>query len=81
MHNTHTSAIVVTICIVNDNALAVGTPDINDEFWQQSIAASDTEIFDVPIALTDTNDTITIYADTASKVNAVAFGYTLPDQS
>ena len=81
MHNTNTSAITVTICRVPASGGAVDTADINDEVWQQSIAASDTEIYDVPMALTDTNDTIQVYASEASKVNCWADGFTLPDQT
>lgn len=77
IHNTHSSDIVVTLCIVN----AGTTADINDEWWQQTVVAGDTEIVDIPIALTVTNDTVQIYADTGSKINAWYYGYTLPDQT
>ncbi len=77
IHNTDTSAIVVTLCIVD----AGTTADINDEWWQQSVAASDTEIVDIPIALTVTNDTIQIYAATGDKINSWLYGYTLPNQT
>jgi len=80
-HNTDTVAIVVTVCRVAASGGAVDTADINDELWQQSIAASDTDVFDVPTPLTATNDTIQVYAATASKINSWADGYTLPDQS
>ena len=81
LHNTHTSAIVVTLCKVPNSGSSVGTGDINDEYWQQSIAASDTRTVDIPMYLTGINDTIQIYAATASKVNAYAFGFTMADQT
>ena len=81
MHNTDTVANTMTICRVPASGGAVDTADINDEVWQQSIAASDTEIFDVPMPLTDTNDTVQVYTSIASKVNAWADGFTLPDQT
>ncbi len=81
MHNTNTSAIVVTICKVPGAGGVADTADINDEIWQQSIAASDTEVFDVPLYLTVTGDSVQMYVDVASKVNAIALGLTYPDQS
>jgi len=80
-HNTHSSAIVCTVCRVAASGGSVDTADINDEVWQQSVAASDTAVYDVPIPLNDTNDTIQVYAATASKVNCWADGFTLPDQT
>ena len=74
MHNTHTSAVVVTICKVPGAGGVADTADINDEIWQQSIAASDTDVFDVSLYLTVTGDSVQMYVDVASKVNAVAFG-------
>ncbi len=81
MHNTDTVANTMTICRVPASGGAVDTADINDEVWQQSIASSDTEIFDVPMPLTDTNDTVQVYTSIASKVNCWADGFTLPDQT
>lgn len=81
IHNTHTSAITVTLCKVPASGGAAGTADINDEYWQQSIAASDTRTVDLPVYMTATNDTLQIYASVADKINAYAFGYTMPDQS
>lgn len=81
MHNTDTSAITCTICRVAASGGNVDTADINDEIWQQSVAASDTEVFDIPQPLNDTNDTIQVYAGTGSKINCWADGFTFPDQS
>ncbi len=81
MHNTDTVTNIMTICRVAADGGMVDTADINDEIWQQSIAASDTEIFDVPIPLNDTNDTIQVYTSVANKVNCWADGYTQTDQS
>ena len=80
-HNTDTVALICTICRVPAAGGAVDTADINDEIWQQSVAASDTEVYDVPMALTSTNDTIQVYVQTTSKVNCWADGFTLPDQT
>ena len=85
LHNTHTVAIIVTLCHVEDSDGEVGSVTIGaascnvTEFWQQSIAASDTVFLSVkngdalPI-LEDTNDTLQAYAGTADKVNIFVYG-------
>lgn len=75
LYNSHSAAIRAHICVV----LAGATPDIYDEIWNQSIAAYDTEIFDVPIPLNTTNDKICVYAGTTGKINAFAYGGTFTD--
>jgi len=81
LHNTNTSAITVTLCKVPASGGSVDTADINDEYWQQSVGASETRTIDLPLYLTATNDTVKIYASVASKVNAYAMGFTQGDQS
>ena len=81
MHNTDTVANTITICRVAASGGAVDTADINDEIWQQPIAASDTDVFDIPQPLNSPNDTIQVYTSIASKVNCWADGFTLPDQT
>jgi len=81
LYNSHSVAIVVTLCTVPDAAAAVGTADANDIYWSQSVPAGDTYTVDIPVYLTDTNDTLQVYAATADKVNAYAFGFTQADQS
>ncbi len=81
MHNTDTSAIVVTLCTVPDTGGSADTPDINDEYWQQSIPASGTRVADIPIYLRDTGDKVVIYAASATKINAYVMGFTMPTQS
>lgn len=83
IYNSHTSAVTVTLCFVPDNAAQVATADANDVFWSQSIAADDTLILnsdDLSKPLTDTNDTIQVYASVGSKINIMADGYVFDDQ-
>ena len=81
IHNTHTSPIVVTLCLVPDTGGVADNADINDEYWQQPVPASETYTVDIPVYFTDTGDTLQIYAATGSKINAYAMGFTMPDQS
>ncbi len=81
MHNQHTSGVIVTLVRTFDNAESAGTPDADDEMWQQTVDASDTAVYDVPIPMTDTNDIIRVYTNTSGKVTVWADGFTLPDQS
>lgn len=79
LHNTHTSAVTVTLCHVEDSTGSVGTDAVTNEFFQQSIAASDTVFLsakggDAIIILEDTNDTLQAYASTADKVNIFVYG-------
>ena len=79
LHNSHTEAITVTLCHVEDNVNAVGTDSVTSEFFQQSIAASDTVFLsakggDAIIILEDTNDTLQAYASIADKVNIFVYG-------
>jgi len=79
--NYHTSAVTFNLYYLPNNAGAVRTPASEDQYkiWEVSIAASDTEVFDIPVQLNATNDTLRCYASTTAVVNAVAFGYEATD--
>ena len=77
LHNTHTSALTVTLYNVPDNAGAVGTAASANQFYDESIGASDIVMLEFPapgIVLEDTNDTIQGVCGTASKVTIQAYG-------
>lgn len=84
IYNSDTVARTVTLCRVLDNAGAVAVAVAGDVFWSQSVDAGDTQIIgygDMSVPLTDTNDTIQVYASAANVVNVFADGFTLSDQS
>lgn len=84
MHNTHSSAIAVTLLRVLDSAGVAGAPATTDAFWFQSIPAYDTVILgsdDLTLPLTDTGDTLQAFAATTAKVNIFVDGWTQPDQT
>ena len=84
LYNVHTVAVTVTLCVVDDNALAVGTAAATDVIWSYSMAAGRNILLgteDLKLVLTDTNDTLQAYASVADKVNIWVWGFTMADQS
>lgn len=75
-YNTDTAERVVTIYIVPDSAGSQGTAATANMHYTVTIAAGKAqwEVFPYPVILKDTNDTIQIKADSASKVNMAAYG-------
>ena len=69
LHNTHSSALSVTLYRVPDVATAVGTAAAGNQFWTRSMPAYETYVInDCTMILGDTNDTIQAVCGTASKV-------------
>jgi hypothetical protein len=84
LYNIHTSAVTVTLGIVDDNAGSVGTMATTDVIYVVSLAQNETVFLgkqDLGIWLNDTNDTLKGYASVADKVNVFAFGTTMTDQA
>ena len=81
-YNQHTSAIRVYLLRVPDSTGSVGTPDINDIFYSESISAKGSIMLgypDIDIQLNDTNDTVMAYVDTtASKIHVWVTGWVYP---
>lgn len=81
-YNQHKSAIQFYLLRTPDNSAAVGTPDINDIIWSESIPAKGTFSIgypDLDIQLNDTNDTVKAYVDTtANKIHVWATGWVYP---
>lgn len=75
--NFHSSAVTVNFYILPNSSGAVRTPASEDEykFFEESIAALDYFVWDVPAYLAATNDTIRIYASVTAVINAIAWGY------
>jgi len=83
-YNQHTSAVDLYLCIVDDNALAVGTDTANDIIYYKSVAAKGSVFLgpeDIKITMNDTNDTLKAWASVASKINVWAYGIHEPDQT
>ena len=69
LHNTHSSALTVTLYRVPDVATAVGTAAAGNQFFVRSMPAYETFVInDMTMILGDTNDTIQATCGTASKV-------------
>lgn len=84
IYNVHTSAVTVTLLRVLDSAGTVAVGTVTDIFWVKAVGAGKTEVWghwDISLALTDTNDSLQVYANVASKVNVFVDGFTLADQS
>lgn len=76
IHNTNTTAETVKIYNVVNSGGNVGTASTANKFFDRSIAANETYIFDVPypITLLANNDTIQAVTTTASKVTVQVLG-------
>jgi hypothetical protein len=69
LHNTHSSAVEVTLYKVPDNAAAVGTAAAGNQIFKRSLAAYETfPLNDVTHILGDTNDSLQAVADVDAKV-------------
>lgn len=79
IHNGNTTAESVQLYNVPDNAASVGTAGVSNIFFNQSIAANQTVVVEIPgpgLVLEDTNDTIQGVTTTASKVTVMFAGDT-----
>ena len=77
LHNTNTTAESVKIWLVPDNAGSVGTAADANEIWADDLAANESLELDwgkIGLVLSDTNDTIQMETDTASKVTVIIDG-------
>lgn len=77
IHNGNTSAEAIKLYNVPDNAGAVGTAGITNEFYAETLDAGETRIIEYAIPgkiLKDTNDTIQGITDTVSKVSISIYG-------
>jgi hypothetical protein len=76
IHNTNTTAETVKLYNVANSGGSVGTASTANKFFERSIAANETYIFDVPypITLRANNDTIQAVTTTASKVTVQVVG-------
>jgi hypothetical protein len=79
LHNTNSTAEVVQLHNVPDNATSVGTAAATNKFYYESMEANTTSIIDlgVPGLILETvNDTIQAVTTTASKVTIQIMGGT-----
>ena len=75
LHNTHTSAVVVTLYCVPDNAGVAGTAGAGNQFFKQSLATLEEYVInDHTLILSDTADTIQAVAATDAVVNIFISG-------
>ena len=85
LYNSHSSAVNVFILVVDDSGGSVGTGAATDVVLGTiSVPATGNVILgsqDCGMALTDTNDTLQMYASAADKVYAHVWGFTTADQS
>ena len=69
LHNTHSSAVEVTLYKVPDNAAAVGIAGAGNQIFKKSLAENETYVInDATLILGDTNDSIQAVADIDAKV-------------
>jgi hypothetical protein len=78
LFNGNSSAETVKLYNVPDNAGAVGTAGVSNQFVEITLSALETLMFDLPypITLIDENDTIQAVTITASKVTVQILGDT-----
>jgi len=82
LYNQNTSTTVKCwVLYTPDSTGSVGTPAAADVLFTVSIPPAEAVAVPVNIAMTDTNDTIKAYADSASQILAHAHGVAYPDLS
>lgn len=77
IHNTNTTAELVTLYNVPDSSGSLGTAAAANQFYKQSIAPNETVLleFQAPgLILVDTNDSVQAVTTTASKVTIQIYG-------
>ncbi len=78
LHNTHSSAVTVTLYCVPDNAGVAGTAAAGNQFFSESLAAGKEYVInDHTFILRDTADTIQAVAGTDAKVTIFMSGLKL----